>query len=538
MAEFEEVVNLKTKTTGTESVKSLKQEIREAQAEAVKISRQFGDFSKEATTAAKRVAVLRDEMGDFQQRVAALNPDRFQAIAGITQGIAGGITAATGAMALFGGESEDVQKVLVKVQGAIAFSQGIQQILDLKNSFGAVATVIKTQVVTAFSTLRGAIIATGIGALVVGIGLVIAKLQSMSSAAEEAATKTKAALEAIEEFVQVDDLAITKRIARLKGLENTQEDIFKLEQQRIQNRIDAIQVLVKNEERSKEEIDNLYIESSKLRGQLEINALNFEADARNKRRAEEKKQADERKAAYERALAEQKEYHDKVLEEQKQFQEKVTGIEDAFYDAEVANRKRAIEEQEKTANDFIKNEESRRRGEKARKDYYAKKDKERADEAIATEKALMAAKQMAYDATSQLLGNLSQLFAQGSAEQKAFAVAQVLVDEAKAIAATIAGATQAAAAGGPAAPFLVGAYIASGLATVAANFKRVKDILNTPAQTSQVTGTPQFNPINSSSLPGSDEVAGRMQDMRVYVLEGDITKTQGKQQRNRNVSVI
>jgi len=116
MAQTTVAINLEAKTKGTESVKSLKTQIREATAEAVLLARKFGEFSPEATAAAQKVAKLKDEMGDFQQRVAGLNPDKFQAIAGVTQGIAGGISAATGAMALFGAESEDAQKTLAKVQ--------------------------------------------------------------------------------------------------------------------------------------------------------------------------------------------------------------------------------------------------------------------------------------------------------------------------------------------------------------------------------------------------------------------------------------
>ena len=180
MAATTVAINLEAKTSGTESVKSLKTQIREATQEAVLLAQKFGEFSPEATAAAQNVAKLKDQMGDFQQRVAALNPDKFAAIGTVVKGMTGGIQAAQGAMALFGSESEDVQKALLKVQGAMAFAQGMDQLMAMKNSFGAMAQLIKTNVIAAFTTLKGAIIATGIGALAILIGVVVNNFEAIS----------------------------------------------------------------------------------------------------------------------------------------------------------------------------------------------------------------------------------------------------------------------------------------------------------------------------------------------------------------------
>lgn len=516
MAEFEEVVNLKTKTSGAESVKSLKQEIREAQADAVKLSRQFGDFSKEATAAAKRVANLRDEMGDFQQRVAALNPDRFQAIASLTQGIAGGISAATGAMALFGGESEEVQQALVKVQGAIAFSQGVQQIMDLRNSFGAVATVIKAQVVTAFTTLKGAIAATGIGALIIGIGLLIAKLNELSEAEKEAARN-----QALLDAAAADEAVIrNRRLEReLAELKRISDEKGKLQDEQLAKNKQFYAERLKQEQEFQSAMEEAVAESEKIE-QTGVEAA--------------KKNADELEAIRQGArVAEQRQLQNWFEEQEAIYNASGQSLEDLII---LRNEKSAA------IDDKYYQEQKQKDEAKAAETIALKKktDDELVKQEAATQAAMVQARQAGLDSTSQLLGALASNYATWQKENRDLAIAQVLVDEAKAIAATIAGATQAAAAGGPAAPFLVGAYIASGLATVAANFKRVKDILKSyeTANTPPASTAPGFNPINSSFLPGSDEVAGSMRDMRVYVLEGDITRTQGKQQRNRNVSVI
>jgi hypothetical protein len=77
-------------------------------------------------------------------------------------------------MALFGSESEDLQKTLVKVQGAMALAQGLEGLGKVEQQFKTLAKDTLTSVTKAFSTLKGAIISTGIGALVVALGLVIA----------------------------------------------------------------------------------------------------------------------------------------------------------------------------------------------------------------------------------------------------------------------------------------------------------------------------------------------------------------------------
>jgi hypothetical protein len=166
-----------------ESVGSIKKAMREAQKEVQVLSDKFGSTSKEAINAAKVAGELKDRIGDAKALTDAFNPDaKFRALTSSLAGVAGGFSALQGSMALFGSESEDVQKTLLKVQSAMAASQGLQAIGESIDSFKQLGAVIKTQVVTAFSTLRGAIIATGIGALAVGLGLIVANFEAVKKA--------------------------------------------------------------------------------------------------------------------------------------------------------------------------------------------------------------------------------------------------------------------------------------------------------------------------------------------------------------------
>ena len=164
------------------SVKSIKTQLREAKEEAIQLAVKFGENSTQATAAASNVAKLKDRVEDLGLKIKGLNPDKFQRIATLTAGIGQGFVAAQGAMALFGSESKDLEKTMIKLQGAIALSQGLQGIKDLSLLFSGLGKTIMTQVVTAFSTLRGALLSTGIGALVVALGFIVSKLMAARDA--------------------------------------------------------------------------------------------------------------------------------------------------------------------------------------------------------------------------------------------------------------------------------------------------------------------------------------------------------------------
>lgn len=210
---------------------SLKAQLREATAEVTKLSEQFGASSREAVQAAKRAAELKDQIGDAKSLIDAFNPDaKFKALTASLSGVAGGFAAVQGAIGLFGAESEAVEKTLLKVQSAMAISEGLQNVGESIDSFKQLGTVIKSTTAfqaaynfvmgekvaiqksdvvttvastaatkaqaaatntatvattassTAMKVLRGAILATGIGALVIALGLVIANFGKIKTA--------------------------------------------------------------------------------------------------------------------------------------------------------------------------------------------------------------------------------------------------------------------------------------------------------------------------------------------------------------------
>jgi hypothetical protein len=163
--------------------RSLRTQLKESVQELARLQNTAGASAKEIANAAKRAAELKDRIGDARATIDAFNPDaKFKAFGQSIQGVAGAFAGAQGALALFGVESENVQKQLLKVQGALAFSEGLNTILGSIDGFKNLALVIKTQVLQAFTTLRGALIASGIGALAIGLGLLIANFDKVRDA--------------------------------------------------------------------------------------------------------------------------------------------------------------------------------------------------------------------------------------------------------------------------------------------------------------------------------------------------------------------
>lgn len=163
------------------NLKGFKGEIRQATIEAQEAVKTFGEFSPEAVEAEKKLAKLRDRMEDFNDRVSAVNPDKFAQVQTIVQGVARGFQSAQGAMVLFGNESEDLQKTMVKLQGAMALADGLEGLGKVQQQFTAIAKNIKGGVIQAFQSL-GRMSTLAFGALGIALTLIIANFDRLKSA--------------------------------------------------------------------------------------------------------------------------------------------------------------------------------------------------------------------------------------------------------------------------------------------------------------------------------------------------------------------
>jgi chromosome segregation ATPase len=267
--------NINISGNANESVGSLKKQLREAQNEVAALSDKFGATSKEAIEAAKRAAELRDRIGDARALTEAFNPDaKFKALSASLSGVAGGFAAVQGAIGLFGTESKELEKQLLRVQSALALSQGLQSIGESIDSFKQLGAVIQSTTIftranalantataatmtalgvavdttsVSFRVLKTAIAATGIGLAVIAIGELISAISSYTSAADKAKEAQdklnesikKGAEDALEvEIAKINQTGeLLKAEAKLRG--DSEKQINEIEQSTRRLRIAA-----------------------------------------------------------------------------------------------------------------------------------------------------------------------------------------------------------------------------------------------------------------------------------------------------------
>jgi hypothetical protein len=201
MAE-KKVIELEVKT---DSVKSLKTQLREAQAEVAALSEKFGATSREAINAAKRAAELKDAIGDAKALTDAYNPDaKFNALSQALSGVLNGFQAFEGALGLIGVESKEVQEQLLKVQSAMALAQGVSGVMESIDSFRTLGAQIKN--LTIFQRLstaaqwlwNAAMSANPLGAILLAITAVIVAGYKLISFFQESAAENERMAKSID----------------------------------------------------------------------------------------------------------------------------------------------------------------------------------------------------------------------------------------------------------------------------------------------------------------------------------------------------
>lgn len=220
---------------------SLRGQLRAIQQELAKLA-----LAGKANTAEYKR--LRDEAGNLQDAIADAAAEIRQA-GSDTRGLDKAIRVATtataafglvqGAAALFGDENEELQKSLLKVNAALTVLTSLQQIqeeLSRKDSvFTAAAAKAKLLYAAAVGASTGALrifrlalIATGIGAIVVLVGLLIANWDRLTAAFDRSAVRLKNLNKAYDENKKATDAAIKSRELEIQLLEaaGTAEDVL------------------------------------------------------------------------------------------------------------------------------------------------------------------------------------------------------------------------------------------------------------------------------------------------------------------------
>lgn len=384
----QEVVGIKIQVEGNtgEAVGSLRKQLKEAQADVTTLSDKFGATSEQAVAAAKRAADLRDRIGDAKALTDAFNPDRkFQAFASALQGVVGGFTAVQGALGLVGVESEDVQKTLLKVQSAMALSQGINSVLEARDSFKNLGAVIQStaifqkannaattiaialqrafgvatvQTSAAFRVLKGAIAATGIGLLVVGLTTLIGKIQEWTASTDSAA-------EAQKKLAAQTDLINAKlnnEIAILTAVGGKEDEVYRKKVEIANNELALLRKKFDDQKK-------FTIEEAKQFGELKTQLVVLEQEEKNRiakiREEAAKKQKEKDKEAADKAKATAKEIIEANINAEEQIRKlrqeaELNAIEDqnkrAIRQAEIEFENRKIEIESLKASEKLKTE--------------------------------------------------------------------------------------------------------------------------------------------------------------------------------------
>lgn len=169
------------------SFQALRQELKDARDVMAGAAQGTAEYTAAAQKAAEASAKLRDMQEEIVKGDAGLD-NKFAVTAGLLGNISGGFAAVQGAMALFGEESEDLQKTFVKLQAAMSMTQGLKALAELpkglnaaKIAFGGAATGVRN-FIKSLNLVKGAIAATGIGLLLVLLGELIANWDKVTEA--------------------------------------------------------------------------------------------------------------------------------------------------------------------------------------------------------------------------------------------------------------------------------------------------------------------------------------------------------------------
>ena len=570
MAQENVGINITVGGNTEQALGSLKSQLRQATAEVQTLSDKFGATSEQAVAAAKRAAELKDQIGDAKSLVDAFNPDaKFKALSASLSGVAGGFAAVQGAVGLFGKESEDLQKTLVKVQSAMALSQGLQSVGESIDSFKQLGAVIKTQVVTSFTTLRGAIIATGYGALVVGIGLLVTNFEAVKKAVLNlfpglaqigkffgdiinkvtdfvgVTSEASRALDKLEKTTKRGNESIEARIKILTAQGGKEKEIYELSKKQGENELDFLRAKLKTKEGlNAEELKkfrDLKTEQAVLDAQEQKRREDNAKQAGEKSREISNKLAEEEAARLQKQIDDEKKLTEDLLAEYdkrrkdalnaKILTQKELNDLDAAQAAETARKQqeiddKRIEQQKKvvasTTNFTLQailtqqkaTQESAQNVNAVNK-WLASEDKKRLDAKVAD--------------TESALSLLSAIVDQNSVAGKAIAVAQAIIN-------TYQGATRALSQGG-----VLGFVGAS--AVIAAGLVNVKKIVSTNIPSAKGTGTvgggasapsisaaapiaPPQPQAQTTTLDNQTINAIGNQAVRAYVVENDVTSNQ------------
>jgi hypothetical protein len=567
----ESVEQVETKT------KSLKAQLKEMKALLASGTLDSDTFNKLSRDAGE----LQDKIGDVSSRVKNLASDSksLDALMSAAQGLVGGFAAVQGVSALLGDENEDLQKTMVKLQGAMSALAGIQAVANTLNKESALSTnslsaanivnSVQTGVSTAatylyatavgtatgaMKTFRIALLATGIGAVIVLLGAAAYAMSKLGGDTEKTNEKLER-LKKIREDLNAQSekeyelrdanrkatsdgaLALKRELDLLVAKGASEKEIYeasrKLKQRERDDINDQIGSLGDSIKRTQELKDN----------ENEMNILDeaYKKKIRDKAEADRKKAEEIAKAKSEQALKEKIRLGQMELKQKEEDAKSEIALVETVTEEEKSAEDKKIQEDEFTR---AYNLQKQIEYYKLHKEIDAKANAQAIKDKQDVENAKLAIVNDSYLALNNL-GELAlgQQF-KTTAAGKTLALAQIATDTAVAYMAGLRIAQQGAAATGPAAPFAMPVFYASQIAAITGAALKAKSILGGGGSTSAPSGSGALGGGGgmSSQPPRLDTFQSNRNPMtanqRVYVLEKDITDSQGRVARIRHNATL
>jgi len=425
----------------------------------------------------------------------------------------------------------------------MALSQGLQSIGESIDSFKQLGSVIKNQVVAAFSTLKGAIIGTGIGALVIAIGFLLPKIiewadwtgrarrkqEDLNDSLERQQNKIRDSRKELER-----DLDFRLRYARALGM--SEEGLAKI-----------------RESNTKKTNANIYTEIEAARKRLKsLREVDLGVMASSKEEYEElvKNNKKKREAIVEeiKALTDsiKRNNEDILIEQTEQNRKEVDVVKKGIKEKKEAQERAKLDEintlKTKSADDLI-NAEQRQKDKlaainKAYTEQYLKDLKERTEKEIALEEAKNRKKYELTSMSFDVLSGVAELFAQGNEEDqrkafqlnKAASLGNAIVNTAQGVTAAL---TQV--------PLFPGAQIIQAGLVGTLGALNIAKIANTQFQgggggdtatapTTPAVRTPSFDIIQAQPQMQLSQL--QQQPIKAYVVSGEVSTAQALD-RNR-----
>jgi hypothetical protein len=183
------------------------------------------EFAQVANEIIKQAGRMKDAIGDTRAEVAYFGSDtrRLDAVLGGVQAVAGAFSAVQGAAALFGAENEDLQKTMVKLQGAIALVNGVQAVSNILLDENATKTgvlALANKIYTAATAgATAATIAFRVALFSIGVGVAIAGIAALAANFQKLKDYIFPADKALKDFNATLDKGIAKNENEIKVLE-------------------------------------------------------------------------------------------------------------------------------------------------------------------------------------------------------------------------------------------------------------------------------------------------------------------------------